>query len=125
MNLTEQVSRAVRKAFEEQYTDLCTVTFYGKITDPETHETYTGEITTGMEYPCRLSFEQGAPTGDGKNASLTQGIKLFLAPEVEIQPGSKLTVIRQGQATEYKNSGKPALYPSHQEVKLELLQEWA
>ena len=58
-------------------------------------------------------------------AQLVQTIKIFLAPEIRVQAGSKLTVTQNGVTTEYKSSGEPALYQTHQEIMLELFKGWA
>ena len=61
---------------------------------------------------------------DSVNA-VAQIIKLFLPPDYSISPGSKLVVTQNGVTTEYKNTGQPFIYDSHQEIELELFKEWA
>ena len=76
--------------------------------------------------PCRLSFSSSPNTNQTDTAAqLVQTIKVFLAPEIRVQAGSKLTVTQNGVTTEYKSSGEPALYQTHQEIMLELFKEWA
>ena len=58
-------------------------------------------------------------------AKLTQGTKLFIAPEIKIKPGSKIIVEQNGTTTEYSASGVPAVYLSHAEIMLELFEGWA
>lgn len=58
-------------------------------------------------------------------AKLTQGTKLFIAPEIKIKPGSKIIVEQNGTTTEYSASGEPAVYFSHSEYMLELFKGWA
>ena len=38
---------------------------------------------------------------------------------------NRVIVTQNGETTEYKNSGKPAIYSSHQEIILELFDGWA
>ena len=58
-------------------------------------------------------------------ASLTQGTKLFLPPNVEIKAGSKIIVEQDGVKNAYSASGVPAVYPTHQEIILTLFERWA
>ena len=58
-------------------------------------------------------------------ASVTQGLKLFLAPEIRVKPGSKVIVTQNGITGAYSASGEPAVYSTHQEIVLELSGRWA
>lgn len=58
-------------------------------------------------------------------AAISQGTKLFTVPEIQIKPGSKIIVTQNGVTTVYSSSGVPAVYPTHQEVILELFEGWA
>ena len=76
--------------------------------------------------PCRLSFKQSNPAQQTESAaSIAQVIKLFLAPEATVRPGSKVTVSQDGVTADYKCSGVPAVYSTHQEIVLELFERWA
>ena len=76
--------------------------------------------------PCRLSFKTAPSTSDnGAVAETAQTVKLFLAPELQVKEGSKITVTQNGVTTDYKRSGAPAAYPTHQEIQLELFKGWA
>ncbi|HDF5622307.1 TPA: hypothetical protein PC346_003842, partial [Clostridioides difficile] len=56
----------------------------------------------------------------------TQTIKLFISPNIEVKAGSKLIITNQNNVTkEYVRSGESAIYPNHQEVILELLEDKA
>lgn len=117
---------ALRRAVESQYIGLCTVAEYGPVKNPITKITRHVESNVLNNEPCRLSYKniaQANPTGTG--TVLIQVIKLFMAPELKIKPGSKIIVTQNGETTEYKNSGKPAIYSSHQEIILELFDGWA
>ncbi len=117
---------SLRKAVESQYIGLCTVAEYGPVKNPTTKITKNVESNVINNEPCRLSYKnisQANSTGTG--SVLVQVIKLFIAPELKIKPGSKITITQNGETTEYKNSGKPAIYSSHQEVILELFDGWA
>lgn len=116
-----------RAALESTYSGVCSVYEYGKITDPETHITTHGEKCVLEDHPCRLSFGKLAPTVESSGAAATaaQSVKLFISPDVGIKSGSKIFVTQNGVTTEYAASGIPAVYPTHQEIMLELFRGWA
>ena len=92
---------------------------------PMTAKLFSGE-------PCRLSFSGASSqtlsgleaAGEAKPWSQAgQSVKLFLAPEREVPPGSKITVTGRGVTRVYGRSGQPAVYGSHQEIALALWDE--
>lgn len=113
-----------RQAIESQYDAKCDVI--------EKRPTEVKNITKNIEETvlkdkcCRVSFETIAQnTETDTEAKKVQKIKLFIAPELDIKPGSKIVVTRKGRTTEYKNGGEPAVYDTHQEIILELWKGWA
>ncbi len=115
---------AARKAIESQYDAKCDVV--------EKRPKEVNNITKNIEEKvlidkdCRVSFEDiYVNTETDTEAKKIQKIKLFIAPELDIKPGSKIVVTRKGRTTEYKNSGEPAIYDTHQEIILELWKGWA
>lgn len=75
---------------------------------------------------CRLSFSSITSTSENSEAALIQQVvKLFLAKDVEIPPGSKIVVTQEGKTEAYVKSGEPAVYRYHQEIVLERFKEWA
>lgn len=114
----------MRKAIENKYIGVCTVVEYQSVIDDDMTTTEK-ELIVAENQPCRLSFKTVEKTvqSDTTNA-LTQSVKLFIAPELEIKPGSKIIVTQAGRTTEYRNSGQPAIYDTHQEIILELYKEW-
>lgn len=126
MNILDKARLRARQAQESMYDGKCTVIEYGKTKDPITKITSKGEITVLADQPCRLSFSSSpAASQTSTTANLTQTIKLFIAPEIEIKPGSKIDVMQNGRTTAYKQSGQPAVYSTHQEVILELFRGWS
>lgn len=120
----DRARRLARKAQEKTYEGRCTVTGYGKVKDPVTHITEEKEITAYEDQPCRFSFSSALATGSSQTVdSLEQSIKLFIAPDLLIKPGSKITVMQNGRTEAYKQSGKAAVYSTHQEINLELYEE--
>ncbi|MCD7819272.1 MAG: hypothetical protein LUH07_09520 [Lachnospiraceae bacterium] len=127
MSALEAARKAARKAHEAlYYCGVCTVTEYQDVTDETTKITRQQEVETLTEQPCNLSFET-LDTVDQTDtaAALTQGLKLFIAPEVTIKAGSKLTVTQNGVTGVYAMSGEPAVYADHQEIMLKLFEGWA
>lgn len=115
-----------RKAIELLYRDKCTIVEYQPIKDPISKRTSNKEVVVLENQPCKLSYKNITSTTDGKVAKLTQTIKLFISPNIEVKAGSKLIITNQNNVTkEYARSGEPAIYPNHQEVVLELLEDKA
>ena len=115
-----------RKAIESLYDGTCTITEYQKV-KKENKSTGFAEVVVLEDEPCRLSFKtitNTNPTETGAS-SVIQSTKVFLAPEIKVKPGSKLTITQNGVTKEYKNSGEPAFYSTHQEIVLELFKGWA
>lgn len=117
---------AVRAAVERLYDGICTVIQRQKVRDDKTGKTYFTEMETVMDEPCHLSYEQISAVDPNSGLPKKRlGAKLILAPETAILPGSKIIVTQNGRRGEYKQSGEPAVYASHQEIRLELFDEWA
>lgn len=117
---------AARKAQETLYSGVMTVTERHKIRDEGTKLTTQKDVVVLENQPCKLSFETlKAVQQTEAAASTTQIIKLFVAPGVTVKPGSKVTVTQDGVTADYKYSGVPAVYPTHQEIILELFDRWA
>lgn len=120
-----QAFEVVRKEYEKLYKDTCTITTYEKIRN-EDMSTELKEVVACENQPCRLSFQTKTNTNDTDSASATvQTIELFISPDIIIKAGSDITVTHEGRTTKYKNSGVPAVYPTHQEIILEYSKEWA
>ena len=106
--------KAARKAIESTYSGVCTILERRDVRDEKTKITRKNEEVPVVEnQPCKLSFEKlNAVVQTDTAAKLTQGTKLFIAPEIKIKPG-------------YSASGEPAVYFSHSEYMLELFKGWA
>ena len=114
-----------RKAIESLYDGKCTITEYQKV-KKENKSTGFEELVVLEDIPCRLSFKTTNSTNQTDTASaVVQITKVFLAPEIHVKPGSKMTITQNGVTTEYKSSGQPAFYSTHQEIVLELFKGWA
>lgn len=115
----------VRKSIESMYKDICTIYEQQAITDPITHASSFQEVPIHTNQKCRLSFSSITITGDKEVATKTQTVKLFIAPELEVKAGSKISITHHGKTTDYKRSGEPAVYTNHQEIMLELFDRYA
>ncbi|WP_343117700.1 hypothetical protein [Clostridioides difficile] len=94
---------------------------YQPIKDPVTKRTNNKEVIVLENQPCKLSYKNIVSATEGKVAKLEQTIKLFISPDIEIKAGSKLII----NDKEYVRSGESAIYPNHQEIILELLDDKA
>ena len=121
-----KASETARKAIESSYTGLCDITEYQSVKNEKSGITRQKAVTVVKEEPCRLSFEKitSAVQTDTGNA-VSQGVKLFIAPELEIKNGSKVSVTQNNKTVEYAASGQAAVYASHQEIMLEVWKGWA
>ncbi len=117
---------AARKAIEATYFGTLTVTEMKKGMDAKTKLTKAEPVVTLENQPCKLSFEtlKSAVQTDSA-ANIAQVTKLFVSPDVSIRAGSKITVAQDGVAADYTCSGVPAVYPTHQEIVLELFEDYA
>lgn len=121
-----QAQQLHRKAIEQTYDGICSVIQKVPVKDPETKVTYYKEVSLLTDEPCRLSYSGTTPAaGSGTVTMVAQTIKLFLAPEPLVPPGSRIEVTQQGKTESYTYSSKAAVYSSHQELSLELWREHA
>ena len=111
--------KEAREAIQSLWTGLCRVFGFKEVTDKygKTRHKLT-KISENV--PCRLSFKNISSTEQtGIQAKTTQVVKLFIAPEVYIPPGSIVEVTQNNVTRKYKNSGVSAIYTNHQEIILE------
>lgn len=121
-----QARRIHRAVMEQTYDGTCTVYEVRRVRNPDTKAMEETEEEVFSNVPCHLSFSGSSAAGKSDPAApVSQTIKLFLAPEHEIRPGSKLVVAQNGRTECYSRSGVPAVYDSHQEITLELWKERA
>ena len=122
----QAAQKAARRAIEATYSGTLAVTEMKKVTDEKSKLTKAEPVTVLENQPCRISVEtlKHAVQTDSA-ATVTQVAKLFVSPDVSICAGSKITVMQDGAVTDYTSSGVPAVYPTHQEIMLELFERWA
>lgn len=118
--------KAAKEAIESTYSGVVTVIEHQEVTDDMTKLTDEQDVVVLENQPCKLSFENIKATVQSDSAAaVAQVTKLFISPDVSIKPGSKITVTQAGVTTDYACSGVPAVYPTHQEIVLDLFEDWA
>lgn len=126
VNAIQAAQKAARKAIEATYFGTLIVTEMKKVKDERSKLTKDEPIVVLENQPCKLSFEKLQTTNQSNSvATITQITKLFVSPDVSIKPGSKITVLQDNVTTDYTCSGVPAIYPTHQEIILELFKGFA
>ena len=118
--------KKARKAIESMYEGTCAITEHQKV-QKDNKSTGFQDVIVQEDIPCRLSFKTINNTNPNENAAsaLVQVTEVFLAPEIVVKPGSKLTITQNGVTTDYKSSGIPATYSTHQEIVVEIFKGWA
>lgn len=112
----------VRKAIESQYKGLCTIYEYKEIEDPDTGETIVSPdpVPVHKDIPCKLSKKNLSPADDGEVANtISYAPVLFIAPDIEVKPGSIIEVTQNGVTRKFIRSGEPFIYETHQEIVLQ------
>lgn len=106
-----------RRILEKTYDATCTIK---AMTDVKVDgETTIQEVTVVENQLCGLSHSSNSHAKQGSvNAEASQTVKLFLAPEIAVKPGSKITVVQNGRTYNLEASGLPAVYSTHQEINL-------
>lgn len=115
----------LRKAIEKMYIGNCTITEFQKV-KKDNKSTGFKDVIVLENQPCKLSFSSIKSTSQTETAAMiVQTAKVMIAPEIQVKPGSKIAITQNGAITEYKNSGEPALFDTHQEIILELFKGWS
>ena len=121
----EQARKMHRQMVEEMYEGTCSIFERKNVTDPDTKITSQKETVVHEDLTCRLSFTRITPVyKQEEGAKKEQLVKLFLAPETMVKPGSKIVVTQNGVTETYKMSSLAAVYTSHQEIVLEAWKGW-
>lgn len=125
MNLSKSMEKA-RKIIESRYEDSCDIIEYHDVYDSISKKTTKKEETVYEKQPCQLSYKT---TGNNEEtdtgAKKIQITELFISPDLDIKPGSKIVVTHKGIVTAYKNSGETAKYNTQQTIILELFDKWS
>ena len=107
-----------RKAIEKTYTDICTV--YAFVKNKDKSITKTGKALLFENMQCALSQKNMKPTNQGSMTNtISYDAKLFLAPEVNIKPGSHIEIKRLSRLYNFISTGEAFVYETHQEIMLQ------
>lgn len=113
-----------RANIERMYRGTLTIHEWEVVTDPITHISSEVEIITVENQPCMLSNTSTAPTTSAEGVpSVSKITKIFVAPDIPIKEGSKLVVTQDGVTNTYERSGIPSVYPTHQEVTVNIMEK--
>ena len=108
-----------KKAIQSLWTGVCNI-FGFKDVEDEYGATSHAEVALFENLPCRLSFKNISQTNQTESFAVSsQVVKLFIAPDVYVPPGSVVKVTQNGITRKYKHSGISAVYTNHQEIVLE------
>lgn len=123
----EKARKAARRVQEGfHYDGTFSIFAYEKVKDPETKATSMREVLKMSDVPCHLSRSSiPAASQTASAAGVEKEVKLFCNPDVSIPAGSKIAVTQAGVTENYKCSGVPAVYVTHQEITLELFERYA
>ena len=84
------------------------------------------EVAILENQPCKLSFSTLKEANqDDTGAAVIQIVKLFCDNQIDVKPGSKIVIQRDGRTYEYSQSGQPGIFSQHQEIVLIPFQGWA
>ena len=105
------------------YTDACTVYRPQKVEQPSGESVFKKGLEGQVVYkgiPCALSSPSGGKLNQSQTtASLDTDFLLFVRPEVDIQPGDTVKVVRLGKEF-ICGAGLAERHPSHNNVPLKL-----
>lgn len=118
----------LKKVLSPLYTDRCTV--FEKRPFTEDGRTRFEKNVRHENVPCRVSakaylFGENAAKEKDRMLTLNKRVKLFVPPEYVFEPGSEIEIESHGRIRMYGKSGEMSLYASHNEVMIELLENYA
>lgn len=125
MDAIRQAQNMHRAVIEQTYTSTCTVTERQKVKKPN-GSTGFEEVKVLEKQPCLMIYKTVSSAAVPEPAAaINQGTVLLIAPEVQVKPGSKITISQNGLTADYARSGIPAVFSTHQEINLESFKGYA
>lgn len=114
------------KAVKSLWKGVCTVTVKSYETDENTGFAVENESSICANEPCRISHKTVTVLSPTDHAyKKVQATVLYITPGITIPEGSKISVTQNGVTKTYRQSGVSAVYTKHQEIPVELVEEWA
>lgn len=117
----------VGTAIRSMWIGRCTVYNYQDVFNPETHQTTHELVATCHDEPCRVSYQREFTKPsyvENGVASAMQRITLIIRPDLCIDAGSVIEVTQRGITSKYKRASAPMIYTNHQEVWLEIYEDY-
>jgi hypothetical protein len=106
-----------------------TIYEFETVTDPVTFKSKQQLTPVVKNEPCRVSYANQTHgeliSTDKGVTNIEQEITLFIRPDLTIKPGTVIEVTQHNRTVKYKCSTKSALYSNHQEISLELFEDYA
>lgn len=115
----------LKRAKELLYSDVCDVIAYEKDRN-EDGSVSTVEKLIFEDIPCKLSYNSSNSAKESEVfSSVSQSIKVFMSPEYIVKEGSKINITRGQECYQFKSSGTPIVFETHQEINLEKVSDKA
>ena len=122
--VSEEMRQRAAQDVLEMMCDRCDI-YNTKDVVKDNHSIFKQFEMVQQDVPCRLSFSYVSRSYATTTADqVRQTLKLLLPPDVPVLPGSRIVVRRQGREYECRGSGTPAVYPTHQMIKLQRVGGW-
>jgi hypothetical protein len=123
--VNEVVIKAARKQLETMYRGRCTVYTVETVTDEITHLSRSEQNILYDNVPCHKSYDSSNVTDEYGGSRVVQTVTLFIGPEYDIQEGTKIKITQDNRTETFARSAPPKIYPTHQEIQIERVEEWA
>ena len=115
------------KAIRSMWIGKLSLYNYQDVTDPITHQTTHKLACICENEPCRVSYQREFTKPsyiEGGVGTADQRITLITRPDLCIEAGSVIEVTQRGVTVKYKRASAPMIYTHHQEVWLELFEDY-
>lgn len=112
------------------WADRCTIEHVAEYTKANGAKAKEWNVLAADE-SCKISYfnntsNNATATPSATAAMVTQQAKLFIRQDLHIPTGCRITVVTSENVTQtFENSGIPAYFTHHQEIMLEVKQQWA
>lgn len=106
-----------RRAIEKKYVGIMSVSGFEKV--KVDGETLSAKKEIHKDVSCYLQRNQNkSASNDGEKSNVDYDLKILCAPEIAIPPGCRIKVAQSGMTYDFKYSGEPFIYPTHQEITI-------
>lgn len=99
-----------------------------KVFDSLTSRHTFREVLLYSDVPCRMSYKKSYLfSSDGKSerlSPLSQMVRLFLPVQYTVPPGARAVIMKDGVRYDFAFSSPARIYSAHQEVDLDVFNEW-